>query len=754
MAQPSKILRRYSRIQELRRVKSVSPEALSLQELLAAKGDGCMIRGWRKELDPDGALEVNFPTFCASAKRMGYVGDSYVLFGLDQNHSSLTLTELHPQTGHLLDRFKLWVKDTFGSPQQMFSVFDTDALGHLDRDTFVYACREHGFVADGRDLNMVYSSCDYGDVGTIIAEDVVFLEVDTKARENEQFKLKLRQMHEWKQQISKDYLHQVKSCSHSECPNVHARHRLAPRPWQAHTFEALPSVVCHLRNEEHRNALRQAKAAEALFLQHIRRLFGNEVRAFRHALDKDDSFSVSLNELRRYLRSIDLDVNISSLWRGLKKDDNPEITLEELCVQPAMALARFRHWAQGRFGSCAALWTVPEALALRKKKAGTAWISEKKMLHAAILETLHSYNWQEVASTEQQNLVLSSLDLYGCGLIMKSDLEWLDQWQAPDWLAAEADHDAWHQLKDLLAEKYRHPLRAWRSLDKDSSNKISWSEFVEVCDGLDFTGNIGGAWRAVDSNLNGFISMKDFDQPSFELLHSFKEWAHLHFGSIQRCFKALDAEQTGCVTYHELKRSCFKMKWIGDFHSLFECLTMGTRKENKRSITLDEVSFLDKWHFEPVSEVLDNYDSSDLALSQTADFSGSAASKPRDSRPRSRTTSLQQPRTPSLSFPTLVDPRPQSCGSPSSSFSCGLQPHRAQTALDRKLLLDSLCMSAWESEIVRPGRGSRLGAVPTQSPYYCRKLAKAQQRQRRSRSTMARYASAPQLSRQGLSGTI
>eukprot|EP00971_Amphidinium_carterae_P127315 2522844-Amphidinium_carterae.1 len=80
-----------------------------------------------------------------------------------------------------------------------------------------------------------------------------------------------------------------------------SRHRLAPRPWQAKTFEQMPTVVAHVRAEHRRNALKRARHARAVFLKHLCKTYGKEVRAMRVALSAD-GYSFNKRTLGNYCR--------------------------------------------------------------------------------------------------------------------------------------------------------------------------------------------------------------------------------------------------------------------------------------------------------------------------------------------------------------------------------------------------------------------------------------------------------------------
>jgi len=223
---------------------------------------------------------------------------------------------------------------------------------------------------------------------------------------------------------------------------------------------------------------------------------------------------------------------------------------------------------------------------------------------------LENLGWPGAKNLEERSMVFTSLDLLGCSMITLDDLAWLDRWPAPEYLAAEPDDAAWAQLKDLLLQHYKLPLKAWRAcLDKDNSNRLCWSEFSDACKQVGFVGNTGGAWRALDSDLSGYITMREYDPPSEELLSSFKEWAEIHFGSVKHCFKVLDSDRSGSVTLAEMKRACHKFKWTGDVRTLFNCLDVDSKRGDrdpstgKRAISLDEIVFLDSWQVEPSAQV-------------------------------------------------------------------------------------------------------------------------------------------------------
>eukprot|EP00747_Dinoflagellata_sp_TGD_P137599 gnl/TRDRNA2_/TRDRNA2_175702_c0_seq1.p1 gnl/TRDRNA2_/TRDRNA2_175702_c0~~gnl/TRDRNA2_/TRDRNA2_175702_c0_seq1.p1 ORF type:complete len:909 (-),score=149.85 gnl/TRDRNA2_/TRDRNA2_175702_c0_seq1:51-2777(-) len=584
------------------------------EQLLVAlrqRGCGSLLRGWRCELDRDGVLEVNFQDFCKAAGRLGYRGDVYSLVRSDKGRWSLTLAELAPEAMALVDRFMTWVKDTFGGPVEMFSALSKDTPPapsskdereqpkRVTAERFFSAIRERGFQGTDSELAELFNSCDVHSVGSLTREDVICLEMDKKVRELETFKLRMRRAEQQQQLMMSMY---------SEGRQMPAKHRLAARPWQAGTFDQLPAVVCERRADWRRATRRRGVVAKAVFMRHLRETYGNEVRAWRRGLDIEMKFRVHLIGLRSYCSTKNLSLDVAALWKNMDKDSDGVFELEELCPKYADELASFRHWAHEKFGSCAAIWDCKEtAWARWGPQRGGTWVSDKKILLESFSEALQQLDCPIV--DDARAMVLASLDLYGCGFVSCSDFEWLDGWQPPQWLCTEADPAAWQTLRAMILREYQHPLRAWRALlDKDDSNNISWCEFRRACKQIGFRGNVGGAWRMLDTDHSGSISMAQYDEESAEILGSFKEWTEKNFGSAERAFRALDVDNDGTISYSELKHACQKLKWEGSVRALFHGLGGGVHSDGpcvgKRGITLDDIAFLDTWQAAPSKEEL------------------------------------------------------------------------------------------------------------------------------------------------------
>merc|ERR550514_1051784 len=109
--------------------------------------------------------------------------------------------------------------------------------------------------------------------------------------------------------------------------------------------------------------------AFGVFLDHLLRTYGNEVRAWRRGLDPKDTFVVDKARLDKYLRAIDFKDDEKLLWERLDVDSDESIVLEELAPYYADALASFKMWATqidalfarggpdwGPWEACADIW--------------------------------------------------------------------------------------------------------------------------------------------------------------------------------------------------------------------------------------------------------------------------------------------------------------------------------------------------------------------------------------------------------------
>jgi len=556
--------------------------------VLKGKGVGSVLRGWRQVLDPDGSLDVGFQEFCRNMAQFNIQIDIHRLFNLEGDPKSLPLSSLCPVHSELLQQFLQWVKDTFGATKAMFSAFDPNGEGRVTKKTFFGGCHEMGMAADDEDCEELWGLVDSDNSGEVSHEEFLFLELDKDRREQEIAELRMHSQHHRQRIRAYCYWDDLQKIQNPV-------HRRAQRPWNAGNFENLPVLVCEKRLENQKVIRKRTIDARSAFTVHLRKKFGNEVRAWRRVLDPQCQFQVDLSTLRKYLRGNDQNIDSVDLWRSLDRDGDGYFRLEEIGVRQALVLAKFRHWAHHAFGSCANFWEEPAVVAMRNKpQLNGRWVSNKKMMLGSFSRAVKHYSWIGVPGVVDIDtachILCCALDLYGCGFVSLPDLFWLDAWNPPEWLSAEADENQWADLRVLMLERYEQPLRAWRQLlDTDNSNEVSWDEFKAACKKVKFKGNVGAAWRALDKDVSGTISMMEYDESMATLLNSFKSWTDALFGSVELAFKSFDADGSGSLTFSELRKSCRRLGWQGEVRLLFNCLNC------KKNLTLSDIVFLDKW---------------------------------------------------------------------------------------------------------------------------------------------------------------
>eukprot|EP00929_Paragymnodinium_shiwhaense_P119071 TRINITY_DN90959_c0_g1_i1.p1 TRINITY_DN90959_c0_g1~~TRINITY_DN90959_c0_g1_i1.p1 ORF type:complete len:808 (+),score=214.51 TRINITY_DN90959_c0_g1_i1:146-2569(+) len=561
-----------------------------LIDALRTHGGGSVLRGWRRELDSDGDLDVRFQEFCKATEKLNCKGNYQELF---EGDGTLAIDELIPQEGGWLSTFRQWLKDAFGGPYQMFHAFDESNEGKIMPDQFVSVALAQGCPLQAGELREVYNCCDVDDGGSITIEEVAYLETDAEVRALEMFKMAKKGKEDHQLLMAHFYTEDLKR-------NVSQKSRRAQPPWLAEEFERLPSLTCAKRLERQRILFYKTIEAKVIFLHHIRDVFGTEARAWRMGMDVGGNWEVSHAQFKKFCRGLDIPVDIGLLWKALDKDGDEQLRLEKLCVQSADYLGAFSGWAKEHFGSLAAIWDTKETVRWREKpqQKDGRWASGKKMSFNAFAHALQELSCPHMATNAQRSVIGSALDAHSCGFISKDDLEWLDRWDPPEWLMASPDQAAWEEVRKMSQRRYAHPLRAWRYLwDEDNSNLVSWEEFTGACEKLNFQGNIAGAFRHLDRELTGAITMKQYDAASAELLESFKAWADENFGSVTIAFKAIVPDGLGMLSFSELRKSCRKLKWTGDVRLLYDCLNCGASKDasGRSSLSLKDMSWLDCW---------------------------------------------------------------------------------------------------------------------------------------------------------------
>lgn len=314
------------------------------------------------------------------------------------------------------------------------------------------------------------------------------------------------------------------------------------------------------------------------FRSYLKKNYGPTYHAWRSTLDLDGSMNLQRFELFKVCRTIGWKGDVRALWQALDNDGCGAAGLEQLDPGCARRLARFKFWAESKFGNKPAfpLW---RALDFKGKNRLT-------------LEQFSRACIQLGFDDRHIKTIVHWLDWKAKKALVHEDLHFLDIWKPPAWLVAEPNYEEADRLRKVMCEKYGHYLRAWRLImDKDNSNTCNWNEFVAATRQMKFHGDIAGAWLAIDEDVSGAISLREIDQASNDILIEFKRWADEEFGSVRSAFKVFDSDQSGELTLTEFSAAVRLYGFLGEEVTLFKCLD--SNRQGK--LLLVDITFLDNW---------------------------------------------------------------------------------------------------------------------------------------------------------------
>eukprot|EP00434_Breviolum_minutum_P005958 symbB.v1.2.005254.t1/scaffold304.1/size234131/13 len=231
------------------------------------------------------------------------------------------------------------------------------------------------------------------------------------------------------------------------------------------------------------------------FKDKLKRSYGNFLRAWRLALSPTDSVTISRTQFLTACSNLGFKDAAKVLWRAFGLDELSPVSLDFLDPETAEVLARFQRLVQG-LGGVQAAWRVFD-----KKDV-------KRVKMPEFIETM---------KTLEPNLpakqLFNGLDTNGDGRLAVEDFKFLEKWKLPEFLTAKPSEEAKEDVKRHLLHVYKSYLKAWRSvLDMDSSNRCTWTEFQAACRKIGFMGDVAGAWRALDSDLSGSITLQEVDK--------------------------------------------------------------------------------------------------------------------------------------------------------------------------------------------------------------------------------------------------
>jgi len=504
---------------------------------------GSLIVAWRRLFDENGDGFVSCREFMDAVSVLKYEDDIADLWHrLDEDGSKvLTLDEFDEPSGKLMMDFKNFLIELGGggpgAVARAFQILDTKKQGHMSRDEMDTVLAEHGFEHGAE----MHAGLDFDGRGYVTIDELIFLE--------------------------DNYL------------NKRMMEKSQEALWAAQQRE--------LRKKMREREKLESALAYYQFRQLLKGLFGSYVRAWR-ALDADGSWSLSMSEVFTTCKRLGFKGKVRPLWKALDVYNEGCAKIENIDRESAEVLAQFRRWCMSRGG-------------LGKVYAEMDKDNTKKIKIEAFMKRCKKLGYKRPKETLE--FLFKCLDLDGFGYLSPPNFTFLDDWRPPEWITAQCDPKAVEVLKKKLTSTFGNFIKAWRQcLDTDSSNKVTWAEFNRACERLKFDPKPrrAAAWRGLDDDNSGYITLAELDPESNEQLINFRTWADENFGSVRLAFKLLDRDKSGHLSYAEFRSAVAKYGLIGDTRMLFDAFDINS----SGAITLDNMTFLESWDLDSDAKVV------------------------------------------------------------------------------------------------------------------------------------------------------
>lgn len=333
-------------------------------------------------------------------------------------------------------------------------------------------------------------------------------------------------------------------------------------------------------------------------------------------LDADGSMSLHKNEFINGMRKLGYPGGVDRLWTAFDRDTTGTVSFLEFSPRSALLLAQFKHWITKQFGNSQKLFQ-----ALDEDRSGSVTYRE----FASGCERLGCPS--ELRESVPMLFSLIDSDTGGGAVstpsssrrphtISPDEMVFFERWRPLAYLWEDPDFEALERFREALCAKYHgNALLAWRrALDKDSSMRISYDEFVVQSKALQKralpeaapVSGVASLYVAMDSHRRGWASLRDWDEEAYNTLRAFVLWCRSGYTS---CSKFLKYAETigvdddakvvhGGVPYSKFSRGLRPSGLtIAQRLTLFEALQSPAKKYEGRSghICAADVAYLAAW---------------------------------------------------------------------------------------------------------------------------------------------------------------
>eukprot|EP00929_Paragymnodinium_shiwhaense_P096010 TRINITY_DN5743_c0_g1_i1.p1 TRINITY_DN5743_c0_g1~~TRINITY_DN5743_c0_g1_i1.p1 ORF type:complete len:681 (-),score=103.67 TRINITY_DN5743_c0_g1_i1:400-2442(-) len=354
--------------------------------------------------------------------------------------------------------------------------------------------------------------------------------------------------------------------------------------------------------------------------------FDSYVRLWR-VLDTNNTTRLTQNQFCRGLHDLGFSGDARELFRVMNRDQTGTLLFYHFAPEAALAIAELLHYARTHYGSVRDMGLFTATAELNAKVTKAQFVKAFKRKGFTRDDAIR-YAWELV-------------DRDGDGSVTCGEALVLDKWEFPEWLVGDVDEEAAEYFKKkLLEQTHGNSIAAWRRyLDRDGSMRVPWYDFRTACRRLlaktgeasaSLSSLMVSAWRSLDRDLSGWISLHEFDEEAYDIIVKFCRFARKECGSVYGLLKAMSGIDCGekQVAFQEFRKG---LKTSGLPDATILRIYKGLDIDGNGGISAAEVQFLDKWDIENENKEEDAWaKASGFVLGDDRD--GSMPASPRTAR--------------------------------------------------------------------------------------------------------------------------
>jgi Ca2+-binding EF-hand superfamily protein len=369
------------------------------------------------------------------------------------------------------------------------------------------------------------------------------------------------------------------------------------------TMARVQSILAEAERPEHKAVSENLKEVGQFYLWVLEK-FGYLVRLWR-TLDRDLNMTLTHNEFLIGLRAQGFPGNSRHLVKVFDRMNTGTLYYRFYDPVGALKLAFLKSWAIEKFGSLPALFKAFD-------DDGNGRLTIKEFSRQARKHNLSDDH--EMAAA----ILFNMLDKDSDHKIEMEELDFLGKWHQPEWLNVEPDHEGADTFKRKMIEYYHNnPILAWiLGLDEKWAMCISWEDFLKINLAkrkkpylkTPFFQSIEKEdllriWRALDPNLSGWLSLREFSINAYNLITFFKQWCVKNHGSIKKMMNSYDENESGMLSRKEFFKLVAPKLSLGEDKVKLpdediEILFAGLDQNGGDTIKTSDIERLDDWNAE------------------------------------------------------------------------------------------------------------------------------------------------------------